>query len=117
MRKLRLKERGKSISRWRSDLWLAHSEALSIVVQKHPSVHSFQHEHAMPSPGPSDAENMVMTETAPALPSVHSGAHSSVCVSVCACSCVYVREAHPQTMMIQSYHQRWAGGASGPGRT
>ena len=67
----------------------------------------------MPSPGPSDAENMVMTETAPALPSVLSGAHSSVCVS----SCVYVREAHPQTMMIQSYHQRWAGGASGPGRT
>ena len=45
-----------------SDLWLAPSEALRIVVQKHPSVRSFQHAHPMPSPGPSDAENMVMTD-------------------------------------------------------
>ena len=82
-----------------SDLWLAHSEALSIVVQKHPPVHSFQHAHTMASPGPSDAENMVMTETAPALPSVHNRAHSSVCVyarvCVCVCVCVCVRGPSP----------------------
>ena len=70
-----------------SDLWLAPSEALSIVVQKHPSVRSFQDAHAMPSPGPSDAENKVMTEMAPALPSVHNGAHRSVCVYACVCVC------------------------------
>lgn len=75
---------------------LGYSKARSIVFQKHPSpppsfspsphayvhscIHSCQHTLPMPSPMLGGAGDTVMIKTAPVLPSVHSGAHTSICV-------------------------------------